>query len=682
VAAGQPFGVWVRQALVRLRATATDPGPVVRLVAGSEVYVAPKPRQAPHTSLPAHPPSSTASGSNRSSADGVAAGAAAQQVRPVAAMLRVQNASSKYLLDTTLLGLPSSPASANHTAAPAASAPAAVADTSGIPQIKSWMTTAAFVNPETLAATGLKAGQPVEVSSKAGLLKKVVLTLLPAADVAPYHLLLTPPLQHCLGVLPHTLVRVTQVHNALQLPALPTLVMHPLVSDAQAAPTAGTSNDGAPPAAPPAAGRARGRSSSSDARSSTDRQRQPLSLPSPSHARQQHQGPFAPSSPHAPTSPYANGLHRRTSKELPGHMSPMQQLTTILESSTGAGGLPNGQPGPEPALGDALLSWQQGALSSDIDGLHQWLYLQLAAARQAGVQGASQEAQQQQEEQQQADCAEAAACCSTGAQQAAQQATASVAFGNVLIMHVQMPPAQDPADAAASSQAAAEQAASAAAGASAAPAAPLLEDHIMLVTPERTSKLPAAMLITPATMAASAEPSEVVPLQLRSPIQINYPKYPSAQHAPVLLPLQPAFDPSTLTWLRDQVKQCRQRLLPCLHLPTYQRWKQLGTPHPGGLLVSGGTSSGKTAVVQALAVELAAQQVHVLALQCKQMAGADFGAVAGVLRDVCSEAVQCAPCLLVLEDLDLLCPAAKDGPEDLMQVGGRCRSLCSVSYTC
>lgn len=44
VQAGQAFPVWVRGALLFLRVTSTAPAPVVRLVLGAELAVAPRPR--------------------------------------------------------------------------------------------------------------------------------------------------------------------------------------------------------------------------------------------------------------------------------------------------------------------------------------------------------------------------------------------------------------------------------------------------------------------------------------------------------------------------------------------------------------------------------------------------------------------------------------------------------------
>ena len=58
VAAGQVFPFWVRnQAVVRLRVTSTAPGPVVRLVRGSELVIAPIARSGPPLAAGALPAS-------------------------------------------------------------------------------------------------------------------------------------------------------------------------------------------------------------------------------------------------------------------------------------------------------------------------------------------------------------------------------------------------------------------------------------------------------------------------------------------------------------------------------------------------------------------------------------------------------------------------------------------------
>lgn len=80
--------------------------------------------------------------------------------------------------------------------------------------------------------------------------------------------------------------------------------------------------------------------------------------------------------------------------------------------------------------------------------------------------------------------------------------------------------------------------------------------------------------------------------------------------------------------------------------------------------------SGKTSVLQELGRSLGSHpptQAHVLHVACKALAGGEAGRALGVLGAVASEALACCPGLVLLEDLDLLCPAGTAGPE---QVGG------------
>ena len=78
---GQAFSVWVRgQAVINLRPRTATPAPLVRLTAGAEVLVAPKPRvlaASPHTG----------SGTSRPAAATAAAGAAPNPLQPATSIL-------------------------------------------------------------------------------------------------------------------------------------------------------------------------------------------------------------------------------------------------------------------------------------------------------------------------------------------------------------------------------------------------------------------------------------------------------------------------------------------------------------------------------------------------------------------------------------------------------------------
>lgn len=74
--------------------------------------------------------------------------------------------------------------------------------------------------------------------------------------------------------------------------------------------------------------------------------------------------------------------------------------------------------------------------------------------------------------------------------------------------------------------------------------------------------------------------------------------------------------------------------------------------------------SGRTSVLSALRRRAAVCcQAHVIHLRCLALAGAPLAAVIKVLQDAALEALDCSPALVVLDDLDALCPVAQSGPE-------------------
>ncbi|GLI68017.1 hypothetical protein VaNZ11_012315, partial [Volvox africanus] len=125
-----------------------------------------------------------------------------------------------------------------------------------------------------------------------------------------------------------------------------------------------------------------------------------------------------------------------------------------------------------------------------------------------------------------------------------------------------------------------------------------------------------------------------------------------------------------ISWLRDQLEQCLRRVMPQLDPWVGAAMARAGLPRCGGVLVTGAPGSGRSQLLRALGdigERHHAYQAHVLHVRCGQLAGSSHSATTSALAAVAAEALQCSPCLLLLDDLDVVCPSAAEGPEYGMQ---------------
>ncbi|WIA28210.1 hypothetical protein OEZ86_010771 [Tetradesmus obliquus] len=111
--------------------------------------------------------------------------------------------------------------------------------------------------------------------------------------------------------------------------------------------------------------------------------------------------------------------------------------------------------------------------------------------------------------------------------------------------------------------------------------------------------------------------------------------------------------------LKPALQSCLARLGPRLSLTSWRAFQSAELPLPGGLLLVGGSDGGRGWLLQLLG-QAAAQQygAHVLQVSCKGLAGQSYDAAAAVLAAAAAEAAWCCPGLLLLDDLELLTPAA------------------------
>ncbi|WIA08137.1 hypothetical protein OEZ85_007593 [Tetradesmus obliquus] len=122
---------------------------------------------------------------------------------------------------------------------------------------------------------------------------------------------------------------------------------------------------------------------------------------------------------------------------------------------------------------------------------------------------------------------------------------------------------------------------------------------------------------------------------------------------------QQILDPAGFPWLQPALQTCLSRLGPRLSLCSWRAFQSAELPLPGGLLLVGGSDGGRGWLLQLLG-QAAAQQhgAHVLQVSCKGLAGQSYDAAAAVLAAAAAEAAWCCPGLLLLDDLELLTPAA------------------------
>jgi hypothetical protein len=152
-------------------------------------------------------------------------------------------------------------------------------------------------------------------------------------------------------------------------------------------------------------------------------------------------------------------------------------------------------------------------------------------------------------------------------------------------------------------------------------------------------------------------------------------------------------------WLSDPLSSAARRLAPRLDLRRWAAMRRASLPSAGGPLVCGGSGSGKSALLHLLGASLQARPgpvggdapvdaatgtaaertapAHVLVVSCRGLAGARFERAAGAIGAAVAEAMGGCPGAVLLDDLDMLCPAPGDGPEQVgPRLGGGRACLC------
>jgi SpoVK/Ycf46/Vps4 family AAA+-type ATPase len=128
-------------------------------------------------------------------------------------------------------------------------------------------------------------------------------------------------------------------------------------------------------------------------------------------------------------------------------------------------------------------------------------------------------------------------------------------------------------------------------------------------------------------------------------------------------PSRPAPPPACF---REALLATLAHVLPVLAARPRSVLQAWGAPRPGGVLVAGAPGSGKTALVRGLVAALGSHPQCLPTVQvvsCREL-GAEGGAAArAALAPRFAAALARPPALVVLDDLDVLCPAAGDDPE-------------------
>eukprot|EP00899_Mesostigma_viride_P012537 jgi/Mesvir1/21284/Mv21678-RA.2 len=122
-----------------------------------------------------------------------------------------------------------------------------------------------------------------------------------------------------------------------------------------------------------------------------------------------------------------------------------------------------------------------------------------------------------------------------------------------------------------------------------------------------------------------------------------------------------------ISWMTPHANTMLSRLKSVLSFPGFAALKALGTPAPGGLLLTGPPGCGRSRLLLALCRELSTSTdclVHSVFVPCLPLMGAPAASIRAALSAAAEQARANPPSLLVLDDLDVLAPATEGGPEE------------------
>lgn len=147
----------------------------------------------------------------------------------------------------------------------------------------------------------------------------------------------------------------------------------------------------------------------------------------------------------------------------------------------------------------------------------------------------------------------------------------------------------------------------------------------------------------------------------------------AASQQPQLEHLSPASTTTTpaqaAPWLTDETARAVRHVAAALDPTRWLARRRSGgvsRPPTGCLLISGPRGSGKTSLLRLLGVACARHplhRAHSLRADCRALAGQPFARAVRALSAAAAEAAARAPSVLLLDDLDSLCFATPDGPD-------------------